>query len=790
MSLGAILLGAALISAALAAPLPASASTTTIELGTAAGYSAFAGASVVNTGPSALSGNVGVSPGVSVTGFPPGTLTGTIHRADVAASAAHNDLVSAYADAVSRPLSAVIAGDLAGRTLTAGVYRSAAALSISTNLTLDGGSDPDSVFIFQVDAALGTAAASRIILTNGAQASRVFWQVAGATSLGAMSSFSGTVLGLEAVTVGASAGVIGRVFSVNGALSLSSNPINPEGPLQLGTAFDYSVLAATAVVNSGASTLNASVGVSPGTSVTGFPPGIIDGALHIADAQAAQAQTDLRTAYGEAAARPASRGLAPSPGGLTLIAGVHRSGGSVDIRSNLVLDGQGNPNSIFILQVRGDLVTGAASRIQLVNGTKPNRVFWQVTGSTTLGAASAFSGTILGSGAIVVRSGVRFTGRALSMTGSVTLTDASFTSLSPLRLRTASAFSVLGGSTVNNVGPTTVNLDVGVSPGTVITGFPPGTTSGTMHAGDAVAAQAHADAVGAYEEAASLDASATIAGDLGGLTLRSGVYASAAAVSVSTTLILDGQNDPNGVWIFKVNAALGTAASSRIRLINGADLSRVFWQVTGAVSLGAASEFSGTVLSPATITVGTNMQLDGRVISLDGAVSLSTNTVASPPEEPGTLTATANGATLGSVVLDGVTTQFATGQSTGWSVSDERGSGARWTLTLSATVPTSAAGTADTIPRQLPVGSLAISTGPITAMSGTDSAVGLTPSTLQLTDEPQTLLSSPGAHRGTYTFDPAFTLTVPPGAYRSNFVGSIDGSPLNPYVAVITVTVF
>ena len=789
---GIIFLSCALAVGAVGLSAPASATTlSAVPLGTAAAYSALAGASVANTGPSALSGNVGVSPGGTITGFPPGTLTGTIYRGTAEAATAHNDLTAAYNDAASRARTDTISGDLAGRTLTAGVYRSAAALSVSTMLTLDGLGNPDSVFIFQVAAAMSTAASSRIILTNGAQASRVFWQVSAAVSLGATSSFSGTLLGLEAISVGASTGIIGRVLSVNGAVSLSSNSVNPEGAVQLGTAFDFSVLAATGVVNSGSTAINADVGVSPGTSITGFPPGIIDGQTHTADAQSGQAQTDLRTAYNDITARPASQVLAANPGGQTLTAGVYSSVGSVDLRSTVTLDGQGNPNAVFILKVNGTLTSAAATRIVLANGTKPNRVFWQVTAGTTLGSASSFTGSILGSGAIVLQNGVRVTGRALSMSGSVTLNQATFSSLSPINLRTVANFSVLGGTSVDNVGSTVLNYSVGVSPGTTITGFPPGTsTNGTIHAGDQDAAQAHTDAIAAYNEALALDAATPVSGDLAGMTLRSGVYSSPAAASVSGILTLDGRNDPNGVFIFKVGAAFGTAASSQIRLINGADLNRVFWQVTGAVSLGASSEFAGTVISPAAVSIGAGVSLQGRAISLDASVSLSTNRITSPTTEAGTLTAITDGAALSSVTLNGTTTQYATGSSTSWSVSDERGTGADWSLAISATTPTSAAGTIDTTPRQLPAESLSIAPGPITAATGADPITGLTSATLRLTEQPQSLLASVGRHRGTYTFTPTFTLTIPQDAYRSNFTNAVGGSSLHPYISRITVTVY
>lgn len=198
--------------------------TVPIELGTVRAY-AVLGSSVSNTGPTTLDGALGVSPGVTIAGFPPGTATGAPHLGDADAAQARADLQVAWDDAVARTPAAPLTGDLALQTLNAGVYHAAAALSLSTALTLDAQGNPDALFIIQVDGAFDTAAASTVTLINGAKASHVYWQVTGAVTLGAMSSFKGTIFGFAAITVGAGASLEGRALTLNGMVTLSNNAI-------------------------------------------------------------------------------------------------------------------------------------------------------------------------------------------------------------------------------------------------------------------------------------------------------------------------------------------------------------------------------------------------------------------------------------------------------------------------------------------------------------------------------------------------------------------------------------
>ncbi|HYQ65014.1 ice-binding family protein [Actinophytocola sp.] len=200
----------------------------------------------------------------------------------------------------------------------------------------------------------------------------------------------------------------------------------------------------------------------------------------------------------------------------------------------------------------------------------------------------------------------------------------------PVGLGTTATYSVLGGQAVTNTGPSVLNGDVGVSPGTAITGFPPGITGGTLHSADAAAGGAQSDLVIAYNDAAGRAPIATITGDLGGTTLTAGVYDSASTMGLTGTLTLDAQGDPNAVFIFQVGSALITASSSNVSMINGAQPCNVFWQVGSSATLGTGSNFVGSILALTSITVTTGTVVEGRALARNGQVSLDTNVFFAP----------------------------------------------------------------------------------------------------------------------------------------------------------------
>jgi hypothetical protein len=198
-----------------------------VSLGSAGNFAVLAGSTVTNTGPTAITGGLGVSPGTAVTGFPPGVVNGAIHAGDATAAQAQIDLTAAFNDAAGRPTPILVPADIGGTTITPGVYNAASSLQITGNVTLSGAG----VYIFQIPSTLTTASGSQVILAGGATAVNIFWQVGSSATLGTGSTFNGDILAQASITVTTSAILIGRALARTGAVTLDTNAVtSPGGP--------------------------------------------------------------------------------------------------------------------------------------------------------------------------------------------------------------------------------------------------------------------------------------------------------------------------------------------------------------------------------------------------------------------------------------------------------------------------------------------------------------------------------------------------------------------------------
>jgi hypothetical protein len=230
-------------------------------------------------------------------------------------------------------------------------------------------------------------------------------------------------------------------------------------------------------------------------------------------------------------------------------------------------------------------------------------------------------------------------------------------------LGTATSFSVLAGSTVTNTGPTTMFGDLGLAPGSSVTGAP--VVLGQTHVSDAVAIQAKTDLTTAYNDAAGRPTEGSAGTDLAGQTFTAGVRTASSALLLSSgSVILDAQGDPNAVFIFQIGSTLITGSNTTVQLINGAQACNVFWQVGSSATLGTGTRFVGTVMAAETITANTAATIHGRLLAQVAAVNLDTNTITqsncaiegtetTTPEETAALEVTTTG---GGTTTGGTTT--------------------------------------------------------------------------------------------------------------------------------------
>ena len=200
-----------------------------------------------------------------------------------------------------------------------------------------------------------------------------------------------------------------------------------------------------------------------------------------------------------------------------------------------------------------------------------------------------------------------------------------------ISLGTAQSFGVLGGSTVTNTGATTVNGNVGVSPGSAVTGFPPGVVvGGSIHSNDAVTQQAQNDLTTAYNNIVSTPCTVDLTGqNLGGLTLTPGVYCFTSSAQLTGALTLNALGNPNSLFLFKIGSTLTTASGSSVTVVNsgGNSCNRVYWQVGSSATIGTGTTFAGDILALTSITLTTGANTTGRALARNGAVTLDTNNV-------------------------------------------------------------------------------------------------------------------------------------------------------------------
>jgi LPXTG-motif cell wall-anchored protein len=221
---------------------------------------------------------------------------------------------------------------------------------------------------------------------------------------------------------------------------------------------------------------------------------------------------------------------------------------------------------------------------------------------------------------------VLIAGAAVLVTGQ----SASASIVPTVPLATAANYSVLGGQTVTNTGPSILDKSVGLAPGSAVVGFPPGTVlaPGTIQAANAVALQAESDLTTAYLDAAGRPVEFTTVADLtSGTALAPGVYANASKgpLLLSGAMTLDGQNNPNAVFIFQTDSTLTTGSGSVVNLINGASECNIFWQIGSSATIGTGSAFVGNILALTSIAVQTGATVQGRALARNGEVTLDTN---------------------------------------------------------------------------------------------------------------------------------------------------------------------
>ncbi|MEU0344966.1 ice-binding family protein [Streptomyces bobili] len=248
-------------------PTQALAIATPVPLATAASFSVLAGEGVTNTGPSVISQDLGTHPNPSITGFPPGLVLGAVHAGDAVALQAKSDLVTAYNNAAGQATDFALPAAIGnGQTLLPGVHTAVSGVGLTGDLVLNAGGNPNAVWVFQIPEALTTASSSRVLLTNGASACNVYWQVGSSATLGTDSTFVGTIMALTSISANTGANIEGRTLARNGSVTLDNNRIFLGG----------CATSTTGGTTTGSTTTGTTTGTTAGTTTSG---GLLGGGL-------------------------------------------------------------------------------------------------------------------------------------------------------------------------------------------------------------------------------------------------------------------------------------------------------------------------------------------------------------------------------------------------------------------------------------------------------------------------------------------------------------------------------
>ncbi len=246
------------------------------------------------------------------------------------------------------------------------------------------------------------------------------------------------------------------------------------------------------------------------------------------------------------------------------------------------------------------------------------------TPTSPLAASTTFTATITGA--------LDLAGNALATTSWTFMTGLTTTGQSPVNLGSASSYAILAATTVTAPGAIVVNGDLGLYPGTSVTGFPPATVNGTININNPAAMAAQADLLTAYNALFGLPPGATKTGNIGGTTLTPGIYtAPSTSLAVSSgNLTLDAQGDTNAVWIFQIGTTLDVTPGLQVILANGAQASNVFWQVGSSATIDTTAVMQGNILASISVTVNSGATLNGRALAINGAVTAGGSGAALP----------------------------------------------------------------------------------------------------------------------------------------------------------------
>jgi len=549
------------------------------------------------------------------------------------------------------------AGELGGRTLAAGIYKSApGSFAIQGgDLTLDAAGDPNAIWVFQMATSLtvggpGAAFPQSVILVNGAQAKNVFWQVGSAATINAAGggTMVGTIISSAAIAFSTAGNVTvvtleGRALALNASVTMVNTHINvPASTVALSSAkaiTAYSLNGVAGVINEMAKTI--SLTMPYGTNVTALVGTFTTTGAEVTVGAVSQTSNTTANDF-------------TSPVAYTVTA-ADSTTAAYTVTVSVALSSAKAITAYSLNGVAG-VINEMAKTISLTmpygtNVTALVGTFTTTGAEVTVGAVAQTSNTTANdftSPVAYTVTAADSTTAAYTVTVSVAVTAA--TGPAPVNLGTAGNFVILGKTGVSTTGTTAVVGDIGVSPvaASYITGFSliadstnvfstSSVVTGKVYAADyasptpAVLTSAVSDMETAFTDAAGRttpDFTELGAGDISGQTLVPGLYKWGTGVLITNAgvTLSGGAND---VWVFQIAGDLIVNNSAMVTLIGGAQAKNIFWQVSGQANLGTAADFKGNILSQTLISLNTGAIMNGRALA-QTAVTLNATAITAP----------------------------------------------------------------------------------------------------------------------------------------------------------------